>query len=415
MRLMRKRSMESPLGSPAPGSPAPPAEPPATEKADGNVIKEQSNTTPYVDEPDKGGERRLDLMSGVVDISAELATIQTAEKRTMNSATVNTGGQEDDVEQKEDITGGAMLPALANDSSLATRPSLESFQPRPTHIRPQSSFGMLETSFDLGGSLGMGLRDSMGSIQLGEMRSALDRLMDDVKGSSGPSTKKPNARPPNRVELMTEGIKAGQFSANTSSNIEDDSMRTETDMDISMNDFRSAPIVQPAATAPPPIQRAATDSIVYTAPSFRSPVEEELAPIAPPQTKDAIRAREQLILEKRRQARRRDQEESVDYYTPPRPMSMPPSSGRPSRRRSRSTGDAGALTKSDLLLDIGISDTEEELLADSISKELRRLDPEHRQGVSCIRESQNMISLNTIWVTEIPGPRTRGYFCLGRR
>jgi hypothetical protein len=37
-------------------------------------------------------------------------------------------------------------------------------------------------------------------------------------------------------------------------------------------------------------------------------------------------------------------------------MSMPPSTGRLSWRRSRSTGDAGALMKSNLLLDIGISE-----------------------------------------------------------
>ncbi|KAF8551975.1 hypothetical protein OG21DRAFT_1486564 [Imleria badia] len=384
MRLMRKRSIESPLGSPAPGSPAPPAEPLATENADANMTDEQSNAAPDVGESDKD-ERRLDTASGVIDLSAELATIQTAEKRTLNSATVNTDGHEDAELDEEDTTDG-VLPAAADGNSPATRPSIiEPLQPRPTPPRPHSSFGMLESSFDLSG--GLGLRESMGSIQLGEMRSALDRLMDDVKGSSGPSSKKPNARSQVRVELVTEGINAGQFSANTSSNIGDDSMQTATDMDLSTDDFRSAPIVQPARAAPLPIQRAATDSVVYTGPSFRSPVEEEPAPPASP-TKDAIRAREQLILEKRRQARRRDQEVSVDYYTPPRPMSMPPSSGRPSRRRSRSTGDAGVLTKSDLLLDLGISDTEEELLADSISKELRRLDPEHRPGNYRVREHE---------------------------
>ena len=103
-------------------------------------------------------------------------------------------------------------------------------------------------------------------------------------------------------------------------------------------------------------------------------MDEEPVPASP--TKDAIRAREQLILEKRRQARRRGQEESADYYTPC-PMSMPPSTGRPSQRCSRSTGDVGGVTKSDLLLDIGISEAGEELLADSILKELRRLDLEH--------------------------------------
>jgi len=401
MKMMRKRSIDSPLGSLARGSPASPADPPAAEKVDRTMTDEQSNVAPDAEESDKENERHLDMTSGGIDLSAELATIQTAEKRAMNSATVNANGQEDVVEQNEaDATDGDVLPVVADDNSLSTQPSIaEPLQPRPTPARPQSSF-MLETSFDISG----GLRDSMGSIQLGEMRSALDRLMDDVKGSSGSSTKKPNARSQVRVELVTEGIKAGQFSSNTSGHIGDDSMQTETDMDLSMDDFRSAPIVQPARIAPLPIQRAATDSVVYTGPSFRSPVDEEPAPASP--TKDAIRAREQMILEKRREARRRDQEESIDYYTPPRPTSMPPSTGRPSRRRSRSTGDAGALTKSDLLLDIGISDTEEELLADSISKELRRLDPERRQGVSHFRRMQRAISLNVSWMTELPGPRT---------
>ena len=399
MRL-RKRSMESPLGSPAPGSPVPPAEPPAAEKVDRSMTDEQGNAAPDVGESDKGSEWRLDMTSGAIDISAELATIQTAEKRTMSSATVSTNGQEDVENNGEDTTEGDVLPVAADDNSPPTQPSIvEPLQPRPIPARPQSSYGMLESSFDLSG--GLGLRDSMGSIQLGEMRSALDRLMDDVKGSSGSSTKKPNARSQVRAELVTEGIRAGQFSANTSSNIGDDSMQTETDMDLSMDDFRSAPIVQPSRIA---IQRAATDSVVYTGPSFRSPVDEEPVPASP--TKDAIRAREQLILEKRRQARRRDQEVSADYYTPPRPTSMPPSTGRPSRRRSRSTGDAGALTKSDLLLDIELSDTEEEHLADSISKELRRLDPERRPGVSHFRRMQKVTSLNVSWMSEIPSPRT---------
>ncbi|KAG8221335.1 hypothetical protein J3R82DRAFT_1503 [Butyriboletus roseoflavus] len=387
MRL-RRRSMESPLGSPTPGSPPPPAEPHAAEKVDGNITDEQSAVVPDVGESDQESERQLDLMSGIIDTSAEFATIQTAEKRTVNSVAVIASGQDNVVKHgEEDTMDGDALSAAADDNLSLSKPLMvEPFQPRPTPARPQSSLDMPETSFDLSGGLGMGLRDSMGSIQLGEMRSALDRLMDDVKGSSGSSTKKPNPRSQVRVELVTEGIKVGQFSANTSSNIGEDSMQTEVDMDPPIDDFRSAPFAGPTRTAPLPIQRATTDSVVYTGPSFRSPVDEVPVPASP--TKDAIRAREQMILEKRRQARRRDEEESMGYYTPPRPTSMPPSSGRPSRRRSRSTGDAGALTKSDLLLDVGISETEEELLADSISKELRRLDPEHRQGKYRVREHE---------------------------
>jgi hypothetical protein len=43
------------------------------------------------------------------------------------------------------------------------------------------------------------------------------------------------------------------------------------------------------------------DLVIYTGPLFRSPVDEEPALALP--TKDTIRARKQLILEKRRQAR----------------------------------------------------------------------------------------------------------------
>ncbi|KIJ15469.1 hypothetical protein PAXINDRAFT_168965 [Paxillus involutus ATCC 200175] len=363
MRLMRKRSTDSPLGSPGP------------EQPEQKAWKEgEKEVTDLVEETGKEDERRQDNVSVMTEISAEFATIETAEKRTLNSANVSMEG------------GVALSPAdnATRDGVVSLGSSTaEPVQPRQ-QVRP--SFGMLETSFDISGGLGLGLRDSMGSVQLGEMRSALDRLMDDVNGSSGPSSKKPSAHSHVRVETVTEGVKAGQFNGRAMSDtIGDESLRTETDMDFSMDDFCGEPIVQPPKAAPIPMRRAATDSAVYTGPGFRSPVDEY--PDAP-SAKDAIRAREELILEKRRAARRRDDDESMGYYTPPRPASQPPSTGRPSRRRSRSTGDAGALMKSDLLLDIGISETEEELLADSITKELRKLDPDRRQGNYRVREHE---------------------------
>ena len=111
-----------------------------------------------------------------------------------DSSTVNANGREDVAERNdEDTTDADAFPVDADDNPLPTQQSIvEPLQPRPTPARPQSSFGMFEASFDLSGGLGVGLRDSMGSIQLGEMRSAFDQLVDNVKGSSGPSTKKPN-------------------------------------------------------------------------------------------------------------------------------------------------------------------------------------------------------------------------------
>jgi len=322
-------------------------------------------------------EKRMSIMTDV-DISAELATIQTVEKCTLTSAVAVGQRASLDPDQivrpkspieapsRPHVNDGLFLDANPGTSRPMTP---EEFLHRPQKINGSS----LDASFDLPSSLGLGagLRDSMSSVQLGDMRSALDRLMDDVNGtaSASSSPKKPTRM---RVESVTEGIQAGQF--DNSFDVGDESMRTETDLDTSMSMSMDSHIVRPRAV---PFQRAATDSVVYTAPTFSSPVCAEARPESP---KRAIREREELILEKRRAARRRDDDESMGYYTPPRATPQ----GRPSRRRSRSTGDAGVLSKGDMLLNIGFSDDEGDPLADSISKELRKLDPATRKGVSAM-------------------------------
>jgi hypothetical protein len=65
----------------------------------------------------------------------------------------------------------------------------------------------------------------------------------------------------------------------------------------------------------------------------------------PPPPKDAIRSREELIIEKRREARRREENENAGYWTPPRHSEAALSKGRPSRRRSQSTGDMEELVR----------------------------------------------------------------------
>ena len=367
-RLMRKRSTESPLGSPAPTPRVdmPPVVSPGTTPnlAPSHLEADHVNGAPG--DIDKGQEKRVDRMSVITDTSAEFATIETVEKRTLNSANVRA-----QLQGHEEVR-----------STAVSTPEAAQIEPSPA--RPQSCFAALETSFDMNSGLGFGVRDSMGSVQLGEMRSALDRLMDNVKGTSG-STPSKTGHSQSRMSSAAQGIKVGQFEAgaDSSGGLGDESMRTETDMSLCMDEGPEEVIVRPPRVAPIPMERAATDSAIYAAPSFRGPHADE-PPGSP--TKDAIRAREELILEKRREARRRDEEESLGYYTPPRPASGPPSAGRPSRRRSRSTGDAGALTNNDMLLDLGISDSEDHL-ADSISRELRKLVPEGRQGVRncCLR------------------------------
>jgi hypothetical protein len=111
-------------------------------------------------------------------------------------------------------------------------------------------------------------------------------------------------------------------------------------------------------------------------------------PTPPP--KDAIRTREELVLEKRREAREREESESLGYYTPPKhglPRRMPGNmlavaNGRPRRRRSRSTGDLEELNNAakrrgvmtgdgNGLLDLAEVD---DPLADSIDRELKKLE-----------------------------------------
>ncbi|KAI0301574.1 hypothetical protein B0F90DRAFT_1925455 [Multifurca ochricompacta] len=97
--------------------------------------------------------------------------------------------------------------------------------------------------------------------------------------------------------------------------------------------------------------------------------------------KDAIRHREQMILEKRREMRRREQDEDMGYVTPPRNTPQPV--GRQSGRRSMSTGDAEVIqaaarlavlspSGSSVLPDV-VPTEEKDPLAESIARELRKL------------------------------------------
>jgi len=369
IRLMRKRSTDSPVALDGTttkqdinGQPPQQTEPTDAPKEDGIMTNVET-------EEDKGRDKRMSTMT---DISAELATIQTAEKRTLDSAVVVAVGQQvsptPDVARPTSPIDPLSQSHMSIDISLDTNPD-DSRPISPDELLPPPHMSTLDTSF--ASSLGLG--DSMSSVQLGDMRSALDRLMDDVKGTAGASSS-PKMPTHMRVESVTEGIKAGQFE--NSFGAGDDSICTETDIDASMSMSMSMDnhVVRPRAA---PMQRAATDSVLYTAPAFSSPVLAEQHPESP---KHAIRTREELILEKRRAARRREDDESLGYYTPPRATPA----GGPSRRRSRSTGDAGVLTKGDRLLDIGFSDDDGDPLADSISKELNKLDPESKKGVSAL-------------------------------
>lgn len=108
------------------------------------------------------------------------------------------------------------------------------------------------------------------------------------------------------------------------------------------------------------------------------------APPDPP-PKDAIRAREELIKAKKRDARRKDELASLGYSTPSAVQTK--NAGRPNRRRSMSTGDAEdlltrtpaaqrrtAALRSEGLLDVLPIEQEDDPLTDSIQRELLKLE-----------------------------------------
>ncbi|KAF7375860.1 PH domain-containing protein [Mycena sanguinolenta] len=197
-----------------------------------------------------------------------------------------------------------------------------------------------------------------------EMRSALDQLIDDVGG--------------------------GQV------DVGDDSVRTEE----AENSLRSDEAVQAREHTRMPM-RAATDSALLqmgvdaglsrqvSVASSSSLLSLPPPPVPP---KDNIRSREQMIIEKRREMRRFE-EEGYDYVPPPAQDSglLRAGNGRPSARRSMSTGDVEELTRTrgKDLLDIGAGDGD--LLGQSIEQELSKREEPHKQKKYQIREHERMI------------------------
>ena len=259
------------------------------------------------------------------------------------------------------------------------RPSL------PTRSLSTDDLSTTERSAFVGLNLtlgnGMGISDdfglSMGEVPLGDMRSALDRLMEDVAeeaslGSGGSIAGRMKA------EVVTQGVKTGHFESRPSAQQTD---RHESTRNVSADEGEGTMECDGDVNFPSGLERAPTEPVLHTA--FASPpmVQRATSPVPPAATTNARRAREELIKAKKREARRREEDEDMGLYTPPRRTMMV----RPSRRRSRSTGDAEdgsprssasrrrAALSTGGLLDVAPFDDEEDPLADSINRELRKL------------------------------------------
>ncbi|KAF8623112.1 hypothetical protein AX15_006520 [Amanita polypyramis BW_CC] len=227
-----------------------------------------------------------------------------------------------------------------------------------------------------------------------DMKSALDRLMDDV--------------------------------ADVGSREGEDSMITECDSfepnASSAPKSNRAPLGR-AMTEPTPLLHTST-GIGFSPDKDRS--DSSIEPTPPPlPPKDNIRTREQMILEKRREMRQLEaevngeSEHSGEYFCPPRRGTQTKKRhvqqrllgvGRPTRRRSMSTGDADHLRKGDGegLLDGVVGDAEgNDALADSIEKEFRKLVEPQRKAKYQVREREGTIyasSSDPDGVSHMAGP-----------
>ncbi|KAI0325319.1 hypothetical protein GY45DRAFT_1261096 [Cubamyces sp. BRFM 1775] len=277
-----------------------------------------------------------------------------------------------------------------------------------------AGLGMRATSRHMGPSPGIGPAPGLGnrppaaaglrdlsvrrsSMYLGDV-SALDKLMEDMAQGAQIDTpaatdlsllseSEPGDRsfPSLRVEAVTEGVKASTFAL-------PDILRDEEGMKIDVDDE----LVRP--TTPEGGWRAVGERRMNGGENVVS---------AEPPAKQAIRAREELIKAKKREARRLEEDSDDDEplikrrstalagASAPQDVGSPgmlhpgaASSGRPTRRRSMSTGDAenilprtpgasqrrAAAMRDNALLDITALRGEDDPLADSINRELKKLE-----------------------------------------
>ena len=264
-------------------------------------------------------------------------------------------------------------------------------EPGGTRGTGTPEFQGLELSFP-GGSPSLDLSLSvLGSsrVDIDDVRSALERLVQDVvTDSANGSSMSVHPSPQN---LKTKGSRAS-LTVTTVTKAKARRYEPFSDLDTTMEE--DEPLDEPLDDRGD-LQHATPNDSGTSSSSQRTPEllsgggfmspslsrnTSESSNAVQPIPMEAIRNREQMILEKRRQMRRREQDEDLGYVTPPR---NPPSVGRPSARRSMSTGDAedsqaaarlAAFNPpgSSVLPDV-VATEEKDPLAESIARELRKL------------------------------------------
>ncbi|KAH9073085.1 hypothetical protein EDB83DRAFT_2219997 [Lactarius deliciosus] len=305
-------------------------------------------------------------------ISAELDDISLAPPQPLVPPPLHRDGTYDGVMSIDPNPQSADPPrpslVVRAQSELEAGASTAGFQTRIRHVSP---------GLDLGISAPGTTR-----VEIDEVRSALERLVQNVvtdsanaSMSSRPSPQGLNtkgSRASLKIATVTKGIKARMY--DPPDGYDNDITMEEDEEKL---DYHESQHLTPDESTTPELLSGGG----FMSPSLSRNASESSNPLQPVQ-KDAIRTREQIILEKRREMRRREQDEDLGYVTPPR---NPPSStsGRPSARRSMSTGDAEDLqaavrsaalnpSGSSVLPEV-VAMEEKDPLAESIARELRKL------------------------------------------
>jgi hypothetical protein len=308
---------------------------------------------------------RLSVLTTQTDFSTETAVVEIVEKRNLGLTTLSSSIKEDDNEfgllepghklqfdfgSKFSI-GGLGLPRMSVEEEPVNRDARANLVLPASQPRKAASFESNTSGI------------KMGDVDVDmDMKSALDRLMEDVAGAGAPPDD----------SMMTD-----EYDESFEQSLSHDDHAVSGTLSSSRPKIMERPITDSVY-----LQENEMNGIVSRSVSGASTVTLPPPPVPP---KDNIRNREQIILERRREARRLEEEAASEFTRHRGQQNL--GVGRPSRRRSMSTGDAeilggGAKKRGDVLLDLGAEPVVDRPLSDSIEQELQKLVQEPQKSVS---------------------------------
>ena len=361
-----------------------------------------SRRSPRIDREDihKRLLRKINADSSVPEEPGEMSTTNRSTSADQTDVSVELGGDSLAPSQPP------VLPPLHRDGTydgvMSIDPNPQPADPPPpsllvrahSELEPSNTHGAATAGFHppirhVSPSLDLSLSaPGTTRVEIDEVRSALERLVQNVVTDSANASMSARSSPRGLtskgshaaldIAAVTKGIKASMYDP-----------PGEYDSGIMMegveklDDHGIQQLTPDESTTPSSAQR--TPELLsgggFMSPSLSRNASESSNPL-PPVQKDAIRTREQIILEKRREMRRREQDEDMGYVTPPRNPSSA-SSGRPSARRSMSTGDAEDMQEAARMAALNPSGSsvlpevvptgEKDPLAESIARELSKL------------------------------------------